>query len=187
MHKRDVIKAGVMVDKAPDLALILAFDVKVSPDAAALAKASGVTIFTADIIYHLFDQFSRHMELSRERARKALADKGVAVFPAVLKISKGDIFNKVRAVRESPHAPCLRARCARTPVVSKRRSLTQPLPNPPFVSATRSSSGARSSMASSASARRSASPRSSSSKSVPPLLTLSRRHYGDSIEMEKRV
>ncbi|KAJ1471284.1 Eif5b protein [Baffinella frigidus] len=94
VHKRDVIKASVMAEKEPDLALILAFDVKISTDAAELAKSSGVTIFTADIIYHLFDKFTKHMALSKERQRKVLLETGVAVFPAVIKIIKGDVFNK---------------------------------------------------------------------------------------------
>ena len=45
-----------MVEKSPDLALILAFDVKIVPEASELAKQMGVTIFSADIIYHLFDK-----------------------------------------------------------------------------------------------------------------------------------
>ncbi len=38
-------------------AVILAFDVSVSKEARELAEEFGVRIFTADIIYHLFDQF----------------------------------------------------------------------------------------------------------------------------------
>lgn len=37
--------------------MILAFDVKVERDAQELADSFGVRIFTADIIYHLFDAF----------------------------------------------------------------------------------------------------------------------------------
>jgi translation initiation factor 5B len=44
------------------LAVILAFDVKVEKDAQALADTSGVQIFTADIIYHLFDRFTAYMD-----------------------------------------------------------------------------------------------------------------------------
>lgn len=35
---------------------------KVEKDAQALADASGVQIFTADIIYHLFDRFTAYMD-----------------------------------------------------------------------------------------------------------------------------
>ena len=38
--------------------MILAFDVPISKEARELAEEYGVKIFTADIIYHLFDQFT---------------------------------------------------------------------------------------------------------------------------------
>ena len=41
-------------------ATILAFDVKVERDAQELADNVGVKIFTADIIYHLFDSFTNY-------------------------------------------------------------------------------------------------------------------------------
>jgi len=41
-------------------ATILAFDVKVERDANELADNLGVKIFTADIIYHLFDAFTSY-------------------------------------------------------------------------------------------------------------------------------
>lgn len=43
-------------------ATILAFDVKVLNDAAAYAETVGVKIMTANIIYHLFDQFTAYIK-----------------------------------------------------------------------------------------------------------------------------
>jgi hypothetical protein len=43
--------------------VILAFDVKVERDAQELADSVGVKIFTADIIYHLFDKFMNYREV----------------------------------------------------------------------------------------------------------------------------
>ena len=43
---------------AKKFAVILAFDVPVSKEARELAQEYNVKIFTADIIYHLFDQFT---------------------------------------------------------------------------------------------------------------------------------
>ena len=40
--------------------MILAFDVRVERDAQELADSLGVKVFTADIIYHLFDNFLKH-------------------------------------------------------------------------------------------------------------------------------
>ena len=53
VHRKDVVKASVMLEHKPEWAVILAFDVKVDRDATAYAEKLGVKIFTADIIYHL--------------------------------------------------------------------------------------------------------------------------------------
>lgn len=44
-------------------AVVLAFDVKVERDAQDLADKEGIKIFTADIIYHLFDKFTAYTEV----------------------------------------------------------------------------------------------------------------------------
>lgn len=54
------MKASAMLDRDPQWAVILAFDVKVEREAQEMADSLGVTIFTADIIYHLFDRFIKH-------------------------------------------------------------------------------------------------------------------------------
>lgn len=65
-------------------ATILAFDVKVLQDAKELAEHEGVKIFTANIIYHLFDHFTAYLqELREERKRN---EGKLAVFPVVLKV-----------------------------------------------------------------------------------------------------
>jgi translation initiation factor 5B len=41
---------------------LLAFDVKVTPEARDFAEDEGIKIFTAEIIYHLFDSFTLYVE-----------------------------------------------------------------------------------------------------------------------------
>ena len=63
VHKRDVMRASTMLEKGrKKFAVILAFDVVVTKEATEQANSSGVRIFTADIIYHLFDQFSAYLK-----------------------------------------------------------------------------------------------------------------------------
>merc|ERR1712157_647262 len=58
VHKRDVTKISIMNEKGkPEFATILAFDVEIEREAREHANDMNVRIFTADIIYHLFDQF----------------------------------------------------------------------------------------------------------------------------------
>lgn len=52
-------------------AVILAFDVKVERESQELADSLGVRIFSAEIIYHLFDAFTKY----REDYKKAKQDE----------------------------------------------------------------------------------------------------------------
>lgn len=90
VYKRDVMSAGVMLEKAKEYAVMLCFDVKVDKEAQAYADEVGVKIFTADIIYHLFDDFSKHMAQLAEQKKED--SKLLAVFPCVL--TPVAVFNK---------------------------------------------------------------------------------------------
>ena len=90
VYKRDVMQAGIMLEKAKEYAVMLCFDVKVDKEAQAYADDVGVKIFTADIIYHLFDDFTKHMAALAEQKKED--SKLLAVFPCVLKPVA--VFNK---------------------------------------------------------------------------------------------
>lgn len=90
VYKRDVLMAGTMLEKAKQFAVMLCFDVKVDKEAQAYADEIGVKIFTADIIYHLFDDFTKHMAQIAEQKKEE--SKLLAVFPCVLKPVA--VFNK---------------------------------------------------------------------------------------------
>jgi translation initiation factor 5B len=78
IHKRDVMQASIMLEHKEEYATILAFDVPVTRDAKNLAEELGVRIFTAEIIYHLFDQFTKYLEdlaLARKQAAAGDASK----------------------------------------------------------------------------------------------------------------
>ncbi|KAK3352349.1 eukaryotic translation initiation factor 5B [Lasiosphaeria hispida] len=90
VFKRDVMQCGVMLEKAKDYAVMLCFDVKVDKEAQQYADEQGIRIFTADIIYHLFDAFMKHMgELTEKKKEES---KLLAVFPCVL--APVAVFNK---------------------------------------------------------------------------------------------
>jgi translation initiation factor 5B len=92
VHKKDVIKAAIQLEHDKKYACILAFDVPITAEAATMAKETGVQVFQADIIYHLFDQFSRYLATLAEDARENA--KFQAVFPCKLDIMPNCIFNK---------------------------------------------------------------------------------------------
>lgn len=92
VHKRDVTKASTMLEKRKEFATILAFDVIVEKEARELSEEVGVKIFTADIIYHLFDQFTAYMEGIKKQRREEVNDE--VVFPSICKILPQHIYNK---------------------------------------------------------------------------------------------
>lgn len=93
VHKRDVTKISIMNEKGhPEYATILAFDVDVTREAQEQAQEMNVRIMTADIIYHLFDQFTRFMDDLTARRREEAA--AIAVFPSIIKILPQHVFNQ---------------------------------------------------------------------------------------------
>mmetsp|Transcript_10865 Transcript_10865/g.34458 ORF Transcript_10865/g.34458 Transcript_10865/m.34458 type:complete len:691 (+) Transcript_10865:290-2362(+) len=88
IHKKDVIKASIMHEFKPEYATILAFDVPLTKEGELQAKESQVKVFTAEIIYHLFDQFTKYMaDVRLEQQAKAAT---TAVYPAICKVSSPD-------------------------------------------------------------------------------------------------
>ncbi|KAI0829268.1 hypothetical protein BC628DRAFT_1337291 [Trametes gibbosa] len=83
VHKKDIMRAATMLEKAKELACILCFDVTVDKDAERLAEEMGIRLFKADIIYHLFDAFTAYNQEIMEAKRKDAAPQ--AVWPCRLK------------------------------------------------------------------------------------------------------
>lgn len=90
VYKRDVMQCGIMLEKAPDYAVMLCFDVKVDKEAQAYADEQNIKIFTAEIIYHLFDAFNKHQAEMLEKKKEE--SKMLAIFPCVLRPVA--VFNK---------------------------------------------------------------------------------------------
>ncbi|CAG8957544.1 hypothetical protein HYFRA_00010410 [Hymenoscyphus fraxineus] len=90
VFKRDVMNCGTMLEKNKEYAVMLCFDVKIDKEAQQYADEQGIKIFTADIIYHLFDAFTKHMALIAEKKKED--SKLLAVFPCVL--TPVAVFNK---------------------------------------------------------------------------------------------
>lgn len=90
VHKKDVLKAmkstsagGANYHK--EFATLLAFDVKVMPEAQEFADKEGIKIFTANIIYHLFDSFTEYVQICKDSRKKDQGTK--AVFPVICEVS----------------------------------------------------------------------------------------------------
>ncbi|KKA27072.1 hypothetical protein TD95_001145 [Thielaviopsis punctulata] len=94
VYKRDILQTGIMLEKSPDHAVMLCFDVKVDKEAQQYADENGIKIFQADIIYHLFDAFTKHQAEMLEKKKEE--SKMLAVFPCVLNTVA--VFNKTTPI-----------------------------------------------------------------------------------------
>jgi translation initiation factor 5B len=91
VHKKDIMHASIMLERKPEYAVILAFDVKIAPEAEKYADEIGVKIFNENVIYHLFEQWTAHITRIREERRAAGA--AIAVYPCVLEVLPNCVFN----------------------------------------------------------------------------------------------
>ncbi|KAH8584273.1 Fun12p GTpase translation initiation factor IF2 [Cryptosporidium sp. chipmunk genotype I] len=92
VHKSDVRRASIMHERGfPEMAVILAFDIKVDTEAEVEAKKLNVRIMKANIIYHLCDMFTKYYTDVQEEKKKEKSQK--VVFPCILKIIPQYIFN----------------------------------------------------------------------------------------------
>lgn len=91
----DVRRSSVILEKKhKEYGVILAFDVKVTPEAQQEADHLGIKIMTAEIIYHLFDQFQAYINNFRNAQREAALSSNDAVFPCIVEIIPEFVFNK---------------------------------------------------------------------------------------------
>jgi translation initiation factor 5B len=91
VHKQDVVKAAAMLNRKEEYAAILAFNVKVMPEASLLAAESGVRIFMADTVYNLVDSYAEHINGLNEAKKMQYAAE--AVFPCTLKILPNRVYH----------------------------------------------------------------------------------------------
>jgi translation initiation factor 5B len=94
VSKRDVVEANVVKEREPLYGAILAFNVKVLPDAEEEARDRRVKIFQHSIIYHLIDEFVDWIR--RERDKLALEEFDRLVKPGKIRILPGYIFRKAK-------------------------------------------------------------------------------------------
>ncbi|MDD1764793.1 MAG: translation initiation factor IF-2 [Candidatus Methanomethyliaceae archaeon] len=90
--KREIIEAGIVKRSKLELAAIVGFNVKVTPEAEVEAKDRGIPIFTSNVIYHIVDDLKAWSE-------KTVADMRAKEFsqiilPGEIRIIPGCVFRK---------------------------------------------------------------------------------------------
>jgi translation initiation factor 5B len=94
VSKRDVIEASVVKSHEPLCGAILAFGVKILPDAEEEAEKSGVKIFKEQIIYNLIDNYMEW--LRSEREAKIAQEFEKLVKPGKILVMPGFVFRRAK-------------------------------------------------------------------------------------------
>ncbi|RJS82896.1 translation initiation factor IF-2, partial [Candidatus Bathyarchaeota archaeon] len=94
VSKRDVMEASVVKENDLLYAVILAFNVRVLPDAEEEAKIRGIPIFRNNIIYHLIDDYLRWLKKKREEMERGEFES--LIKPAKIKILPGYVFRRAK-------------------------------------------------------------------------------------------
>ncbi len=94
VSKRDITEATVVKENEPLYGVILAFNVKILPDAQEEAKDRKVQIFQRNIIYHLIDDYTQW--LKGEQETRLLKEFGKLMKPAKMKILPGYVFRRAK-------------------------------------------------------------------------------------------
>ncbi len=94
VSKRDVVEAGVVKENKPFYGVILAFNIKILPDAEEEASIKGVQIFHDKIIYRLMDDYLLWLKNQQEAEIEQEFEK--LVMPGKIRILEGYVFRRAK-------------------------------------------------------------------------------------------
>jgi translation initiation factor 5B len=94
ISKRDIVEAAVVKEHEPLYGAVLAFNVKMLPDAEEEATSRGVQIFREKIIYHVIENYLTWSKGRREAGLEQNFE--VLVKPGKVKVMEGYVFRRAR-------------------------------------------------------------------------------------------
>ncbi|MEM3463904.1 MAG: translation initiation factor IF-2 [Candidatus Bathyarchaeia archaeon] len=94
VSKRDITEASIVKEHEPLYGAILAFNVKVLPDAEEEALNKGVQIFREKIIYHLIDNYISWIRTQQEAKNAEEFEK--VVKPGKIRVLEGYVFRRAK-------------------------------------------------------------------------------------------
>jgi len=94
VSKRDVIEASVVKAREPLSGVVLAFGVKILPDAEEEAANSDIQIFREPIIYNLIDKYLEWVKSKREAKIEQEFEK--LVKPGKIRVMEGYVFRRAK-------------------------------------------------------------------------------------------
>ncbi|MCX8181601.1 MAG: translation initiation factor IF-2 [Candidatus Methanomethyliaceae archaeon] len=90
--KREVVEAAIVKRRRPELAAIVGFNIKVTPEAELESRDRGIPIFTSNVIYHIVDDFKAWSAKTLEEIRTK--EFSQITLPGEVRIIPGCVFRK---------------------------------------------------------------------------------------------
>src|SRR3989337_1810598 len=94
VSKRDVVEASVVKSREPLSGVVLAFGVKILPDAEIEAANNGIQVFKEPIIYNLIDKYLEWLKMKREAKIELELEK--LVKPGKILVMQGFVFRRAK-------------------------------------------------------------------------------------------
>jgi len=94
VSKRDITEATVVKEHEPLYGAVLAFNVKILPDAEEEATNRKVPIFRTNIIYHLIDDYTKWLKAEQEAKLQKQLD--LLIKPGKIRILPGYVFRRAK-------------------------------------------------------------------------------------------
>lgn len=92
VSKRDVFEASISKKSAEQYGVVLAFNVKVLPEAEKEALDHGVVIFTNNIIYRLIEEYQQWLNKLKEEEQRRIISQ--LIHPGKIRILPGYVFRR---------------------------------------------------------------------------------------------
>lgn len=90
VSRRDVVDASIVKNTNPEYGVIIAFNIKILPSASEEIKATGVKLFSANVIYQLTEDYAEWTAAAEERKKKEWID--AIIRPAKIRIIPKLVF-----------------------------------------------------------------------------------------------
>jgi translation initiation factor 5B len=92
VSRREIVEASLIRNDAPLQGVVLAFNVKVLPDALAEAETRRVPVFQSDVVYRLLDDYTEWV--ASERAARLQRELDALVQPGKMRVLPNLVFRK---------------------------------------------------------------------------------------------
>lgn len=96
VYRKDILPIVQNSQTNPEIAVVLAFDVEIHPEAQKIAAENKITVFQAPIIYHLTDSYSQYVKDLKTAAKEQAKTK--IYFPVKFELLPKGIFHRTKPI-----------------------------------------------------------------------------------------